>query len=76
MAITTTKIIAIEDSAGVVLPREVLERLGVRVGDVLLVRETPHGVELVALDAETLEDLEVAERVMRKRHDILRKLAQ
>lgn len=73
---TKLKITTVGNSAGIVLPREILERLRVEKGDSLFATETPDGIELRAYDAEFEEDMAVAERVMRENRDLLRKLAE
>ena len=73
---TTLKVTTVGNSAGVVLPREILERLRVDKGDVLYVLETPNGVELTPYNPQFAAQLETAERVMREDRDILRKLAE
>ena len=70
------KITTVGNSAGIVLPREILERLRVEKGDVLYATETPNGIELRPYDEEFAEDMAVAERVMRENRDLLRKLAK
>lgn len=70
------KITTVGNSVGVVLPREILERLRVGKGDSLFVTETPNGVELRSYDEEFAEDMAIAERVMRENRDLLRKLAE
>ncbi|MGB7202176.1 MAG: AbrB/MazE/SpoVT family DNA-binding domain-containing protein [Pyrinomonadaceae bacterium] len=70
------KITTVGNSAGIVLPREILERLRVEKGDTLYATETPNGIELTAYDEEFAEDMAVAERVMRENRDLLRKLAE
>jgi len=70
------KITTIGNSVGVVLPREILERLRVHKGDSLFATETPDGIELRAYDEEFAKDMAVAERVMRENRDLLRKLAE
>ncbi|HVF48232.1 MAG TPA: AbrB/MazE/SpoVT family DNA-binding domain-containing protein [Pyrinomonadaceae bacterium] len=70
------KITTVGNSAGIVLPREILERLRVRKGDTLYATETPDGIELRAFDEEFAEDMEIAERVMRENRNLLRKLAE
>ena len=70
------KITAIGNSFGVILPKEVLEKLRVSKGDLLLAIETPNGVELTAHDPEVSHQMDVAEKVMRKYRDVLRKLAE
>jgi putative addiction module antidote len=69
------KIIAVGNSAGVLLPKELLARLRVDKGDTLYVAETPDGVKLMPHDPELAAQMEVAERVMSKRRGLLRKLA-
>jgi putative addiction module antidote len=73
---TKLKITTIGNSAGVILPREILERLRVEKGDTLFVTETPDGIELRAFDEEFAEQIAIAERVMREDRDVLRKLAE
>jgi putative addiction module antidote len=48
--VKSLKIMAIRNSAGVILPRELLEKLKVEKGDTLYVVETPDGVQLTAYD--------------------------
>jgi len=70
------KITTIGNSVGVVLPREILERLRVEKGDTLYAVETPNGIELTAFDEEFAEQMAIAEKVMREDRDVLRKLAE
>ena len=44
------KLLTIDDHVGVVLPREILERLKVGEGDTLYAVETPDGIMLTVLD--------------------------
>ncbi|MES2488286.1 MAG: AbrB/MazE/SpoVT family DNA-binding domain-containing protein [Pseudomonadota bacterium] len=69
------KITTIGNSVGVVLPKELLARLRVEKGDELFVTETPDGIKLMPHDPVFAQQMEVAERVMRKRRTMLRKLA-
>jgi len=73
---STLKITSIGNSSGVILPKEILERLRVSKGDQLFVSETPNGIELSAHDPEIAEQMEAAEVIMRKNRNLLRKLAQ
>jgi len=75
MAITT-KIIAIGNSAGVILPKETLARLKLQKGDTICLSETPYGAHLTPYDEQFMRKLEATERVMRKYRDALRKLAE
>ena len=70
------KITTIGNSAGVILPRELLARLRVDKGDELYVLETPDGIRLTTYDPEFAAQMEVVEEIMRKDRDLLRKLAQ
>lgn len=70
------KVTAIGNSTGVILPKELLEKLRVGRGDELIATETPDGIMLSAFDATFAEQLDVAERVMREDRDLLRKLAE
>jgi putative addiction module antidote len=72
----TLKLTTIGNSTGVVLPKEILQRLRVDRGDTLYVVETPTGIELTPYNPELAVQLEVAERVMREDRDVLRKLAE
>ena len=70
------KIKKIGNSAGVILPKEVLARLGAGVGDVLEVVHLPGGFELRAPDAEFDAQMAVAREVMARRKRALRELAR
>ena len=72
---TKLKITTVGNSAGVVLPRELLVRLRVEKGDTLYVTELPDGIKLAAFDPEFAAKMEVAEAIMRDDRDVLRKLA-
>jgi len=73
---TSLKITKIGNSAGIVLPKDLLARLRVGVGDTLYVTEAPDGIRITAADPEFAEQMAAAERVMREDRDILRILAQ
>ena len=70
------KITTVGNSAGVVLPKELLARLRVEKGDELFVTETPDGIKLMAYDPVFEKQMAVAEGVMRKRRTLLRELAK
>ena len=70
------KITTVGNSVGIVLPREILERLRVEKGDTLFAVETPNGIELTAFDEEFAETMAVAEKIMREDRDVLRRLAE
>lgn len=70
------KITKIGNSAGLILPKDLLARLRAGVGDTLYVTEAPDGIRLTAADPGFAEKMAVAERIMREDRDILRVLAQ
>jgi putative addiction module antidote len=72
----TLKITKIGNSAGVILPKEVLARLRVGPGDTLHLTESPDGVRLTAADPDFAAKMEAAEAIMRDDRDILRVLAK
>jgi putative addiction module antidote len=69
------RITTVGNSAGVILPKELLARLRVTKGDELYVAETPDGIKLMPHDPVFAAQMEVAERVMREDRDVLRRLA-
>ena len=73
---TTVKVTTVGNSAGIVLPKELLEKLRVSKGDFLTVTETSRGLELSAYDPKFTEGMKIAEEVMREDRDVLRKLAE
>jgi len=73
---TTTKIIAIGNSAGIILPKEALARLNVQKGDTVYVNETPAGLQVSPYDDEFGAKMEVADRIIRRYRDAFKKLAE
>lgn len=69
------KITTVGNSAGVILPKELLARLRLEKGDELYAVETADGIRLSHYDPELARQMEVAETVMRKRRNMLHKLA-
>ena len=74
--VTTLKLTTVGSSTGVVLPKELLEKLRVGKGDLLHVVETPNGIELTPYNPEFAKQMAVAEQVMRSDRDVLKKLAE
>lgn len=72
----SVKVVAVGNSTGVILPKDIVQRLRVKKGDSLYILETPNGIELTPYDREFEEQMEVAERVMREDRDVLKKLAE
>ena len=70
------KITTVGNSAGVVLPKELLTRLRLEKGDELYVTELADGIKLAPYDPEFERQMQVADGVMRRRRTLLRKLAE
>jgi len=72
----TLKLVKIGNSTGVILPKELLSRLRVELGDTLYATESPDGVRLTASNPGFEAKMKIAEKIMREDRDILRVLAQ
>ena len=70
------KITTVGSSAGVVLPKHVLEKLRVGKGDILCLTETPDGFTITPYSKVFAETMEAAEKVMRENRNALRALAK
>ena len=70
------KLTAIGNSAGVVLPREVLARLKAKKGDVVFLTETSDGFRLTPYDPEFEKQMKIARSVLKKRRAALSELAK
>lgn len=72
----TIKLRKIGNSTGTVFPKDILQRLNVEEGDELFIIETSNGIELSPYNQEFAKDVAVVEKVMKKRRNVLRKLAE
>jgi putative addiction module antidote len=72
----TLKLTQIGNSLGVILPRELLNRLGIAKGDTIYAVDQPDGVRLTSADPEFATQMDVARRVMKERRAVLRELAK
>jgi putative addiction module antidote len=70
------KITTVGNSAGVILPKELLARLRLEKGDELYALETPDGIRLTTYDPELAAQMDVAEQVMRADRLVLHKLSK
>jgi putative addiction module antidote len=73
---TPLKITTVGNSVGIILPKELLEKLRVDQGDTLFVIETQNGIELIPHNSELAAQMEIAGRVMQEDRDVLRRLAE
>ncbi len=70
------KVTQIGNSLGVVLPKDIVERLGIVRGQQLSLSETENGLELSPFDPEFEEQMRLAEEIMDRYRDTLRELAK
>jgi putative addiction module antidote len=70
------KITTIGSSAGVILPKHVLEKLRVGKGDTLCLTEMLDGFRITPYDKEFAEAMDAAEVIMRENREALRALAK
>jgi putative addiction module antidote len=70
------KVTTVGNSVGLVLPKDILAKLRVSKGDSVFAIETPNGIELTPYDPAIARQMDVAEGVMRKHRNVLKKLAE
>jgi putative addiction module antidote len=70
------KLTSLGASTGVVIPKEMLERLNVGNGDELFAMETPGGYLITAHDPEVERQLKIAQKIMDEYEETLRLLAK
>ena len=73
---TSVKITKIGNSAGIILPKELLAHLDAQVGEVLTIAKTPTGFELRPADSDFDSQMAIARDVMARRKRALRELAK
>jgi len=72
----TLKLTAVGTSTGVVIPKEMLNRLKVGRGDALFAIETPDGYLLTPYDPVVEEELRLGRRFMQKYRETFKALAK
>ncbi|WP_338446292.1 AbrB/MazE/SpoVT family DNA-binding domain-containing protein [Pelagerythrobacter marensis] len=72
----TLKITRIGNSAGIILPKEVLAHLEAEIGADVAVVTTPRGIELTRPDDDFETQMAAAREVMMRRKRALRELAK
>ncbi len=70
------KITKIGNSAGIILPKDVLAHLETGVGETLSISKTPRGIELTAPESDFDAQMAVARDVMARRKRALAELAK
>lgn len=72
----TLKLTAVGTSTGVVIPKEMLNRMKVERGDSLHVIETPDGYLLTPYDPKVAEQVEAGRKFMKDNRDVFKALAR
>ena len=70
------KVVKIGNSAGVILPRELLDRLNLTVGDSVTFHDAPEGVVLSSRNEEFDRQMAEARKLMGEYRNALRELAK
>ena len=70
------KLTQIGNSVGMILPRELLAKLGMTKGDTIYAVDQPDGVRLTVADPDFAAQMDVARKVMKDRRAVLRELAK
>lgn len=70
------KLVQVGNSLGFVLPKDATSRLKVEKGDVVFLTESPDGYHITPYDPAFEKQMKAAERIMKKRRNVLRKLAK
>jgi len=70
------KLMQIGNSVGFLLPKEAASRLKVEKGDLVFLTESPDGYRISPYDPAFEKQMKTAERVMKKRRNVLRALSK
>lgn len=73
---TTLKLTAVGTSTGVVMPKEMLNRMKVERGDTLYVSETPEGYLVTPYDPAIASQVEAGREFMKTYRDTFKELAK
>lgn len=73
---TKLRLTAVGNSAGIVLPKEILARLKLDKGDSVYLTESPDGYRLTPYDPDFEKQMTAARLIMKKRRAALRELAK
>ncbi len=72
----TLKVTQIGNSLGLILPREIVERLRLAKGEEVSVVATPNGIEITPFDPDFETKLEAARKITKRYRNALRELAK
>ena len=76
MRVKETVIRPFGNSAGVTLPKEMLEKYALAKGDTVALRETADGILITAYDADFAKTMEIAQDVSKRYRNALRELSK
>lgn len=76
MRVKETVIRPFGNSAGVTIPKEMLEKYSMAKGDTVAIRETPDGILITAYDADFVRTMEIAQGVSKRYRNALRELSK
>jgi putative addiction module antidote len=76
MRVKETVIRPYGNSAGVTIPKEMLEKFDLAKGDTVALRETPEGILITPYDADFAEVMEMARGVSKQYRNALRELSK
>ena len=71
----TLKITASAEPGVIVLPQEVIEELGLTIGEYVIANRTADAIALVPGETNAAKTLEIAKNVAERRREMLRRLA-
>lgn len=70
------KLTKIGNSIGMVLPKEIRDRLKLGAGDSVYLTETPEGYKITPYDEEFARQMEIGRKVMKDYRQVLHELAK
>ena len=70
------KLTSIGNSVGMILPKEIRDKMKVGNGDSVYLTETPEGYKITPYNAEFDKEMDEARKLMKKRRAALRELAK
>ena len=73
---TALKLTQIGNSVGVILPKEMLVKLGLEKGDEIYVTDSPDGMRMTAHNPAFESQMRAARDIMKNRRAVLRELAK
>lgn len=76
MRVKETVIRAVGNSAGVTIPREMLDRYAIAKGDTVALRETEEGILITPFDPDFADVMDTAQKISKQYRNALRELSK